>query len=79
MSRSTRRLTKHDGSAKDPTAGDHYGIIAIDRDGIEHHSAYSDFPHSIWLWKEILFWRYDDATTLEMAAWEIAGLRDDMK
>lgn len=75
-SRSTRRLNPHDGSPKDPTKGDHYGIVAIDKFGVEHHSAHSDHPHSRWSWGVIIWWRYDDGTMLEMMTWEIAELKD---
>lgn len=70
---STRQLNRHDGSVTDPTKGDNYGIIAIDKDGVEHHSAYSDIPHSAWMWELILFWRYDDPTLIEMATYEMAS------
>lgn len=76
---STRQLTKHDASDIDPTKGNHCNIIAIDEFGVEHHSAFSVIPHSQWLWSVIVWWRYDDATMLEMQTFKIAELEDRLK
>jgi hypothetical protein len=75
---STRPHFTHDGSNADPTKGDHYGIVAIDKWGVEHHSAHSGIGHSHWAWQNILFWRYDDTTMIEMMTWEIATLKDEV-
>ncbi|MBO9428011.1 hypothetical protein [Sulfitobacter sp. R18_1] len=72
----TRQFTSHDGSSASPTKGDHYGIIAIDRWGVEHASKQCDIPHSAWAWEDITLWRYDDPTNIEMMANQIAELQD---